>query len=80
MDKVRRRAGICALLVFLVSGFFACATYSTYMERWRNNEVVLDAWARGKRAEERGKYQSAKEECYFVKRFATTFYLREESE
>jgi len=37
---------------------------------------VVDTWERGKRAEERAEYQKAKEEYYFVKRFATTYYLQ----
>jgi hypothetical protein len=50
------------------------------MERARHNDVVLDAWARGQRAEERREYQKAKEEYYFVKRFATTYYLKEKAQ
>ncbi len=64
-------------IVLLLSG---CATYSTFMERIRDNDVVLDAWARGKMAEKKGEYQRAKEEYYFVKRFATTYYLKEKAQ
>jgi hypothetical protein len=64
------------LLGFLVSGFFGCALYPDSLERFRDNEVVLDAWARGKRAQKRGEYHEAKEAYYFVKRFATTHYLQ----
>ncbi len=77
---MKRSVGTYALLLFLVFGFSGCATYSHFMERVRDNEVVLDAWARGKRAEEKGDYQRAKEEYYFVKRFATTYYLKEEAQ
>lgn len=76
MGKMKEKLGAYTLLFFLVSGLFGCATYSTFVERLRNNEVIVDAWARGKRAEKRKEYEKAKEEYYFVKRFATTYYLQ----
>ncbi|MBW2057875.1 MAG: hypothetical protein JRH07_07275 [Deltaproteobacteria bacterium] len=73
---MKERFGTFVLLVVLLSWLPGCAPCSTYLERVRNNEVVLDAWARGRRAEKRGEYRKAKEEFYFVKRFATTYYLQ----
>jgi hypothetical protein len=66
-------AEICFALLLCFSG---CAIYPNFVERIRNNGVVVDAWERGKRAEQRAEYQKAKEEYYFVKRFATTYYLQ----
>jgi len=73
---MKRRVVTSVLLVFLFSGVFGCSIYPTYVERMRHNKVVVDAWARGKRAEKRREYERAKEEYYFVKRFATTYYLK----
>jgi len=73
---MKKRLGIYLLLVCFVSGFFGCAIYPNYVERLRDNEVVVDAWERGKRAQKRKEYEIAKQEYYFVKRFATTYYLQ----
>jgi len=73
---MKGRVGVYAFLIFLISGFLGCAIYPKYLERMRDNQVVVDAWERGKRAEERKEYEKAKEEYYFVKRFATTYYLQ----
>lgn len=74
--KMKERLAAYILLIFLGSGFFGCTLYPTFVERVRDNEVVVDAWARGKRAEKRREYEKAKQEYYFVKRFATTYYLQ----
>ena len=71
-SRVRIAAVWCALLLC----FPGCAIYPNFVERVRDNGVVVDAWERGKRAEQRAEYHKAKEEYYFVKRFATTYYLR----
>jgi hypothetical protein len=73
---MKGRQGTSVLLIILISGVFGCAALATFTEGMRNNEVVLDAWARGQRAEARKDYERAKEEYYFVKRFATTYYLQ----
>jgi hypothetical protein len=73
---MKRKFRAFLFLVLLVSGLLGCALYPDSVERFRDNEVVLDAWARGKRAEKRGEYPEARESYYFVKRFATTHYLR----
>jgi hypothetical protein len=71
-----RKAGVYVLLALFLLGLWGCAIYPNFVEQLRNNGVVVDAWTRGKRAEERGEYEKAKEEYYFVKRFATTYYLQ----
>ena len=73
---MKQRLGTYLLLVFLVFGFYGCTLHDTFVKPFQDDQVVLDAWERGKRAEERGEYQRAKEEYYFVKRFATTYYLQ----
>jgi len=73
---MNRRVVTSVLLVLLSSGVFGCSIYPTSVERMRDNEVVVDAWAMGKRGEKRKEYERAKEEYYFVKRFATTYYLK----
>lgn len=70
------KVSLTAVCVTLFLCFSGCAIYPNFVERIRNNGVVVDAWERGKRAEERAEYQKAKEEYYFVKRFATTYYLQ----
>ncbi|NIO06369.1 MAG: hypothetical protein GTN74_17710 [Proteobacteria bacterium] len=74
---MKRTVGGYAILLSLVFGFSGCAANSRFIKRVRHNEVVLGVWARGKRAEEKGNYQRAKEKHYVVKRFATTYYLKE---
>jgi hypothetical protein len=73
---MRGKAGRYLLLALFLLGLFGCAIYPNFVEQLRNNGVVVDAWTRGKRAEKRGEYEKAKEEYYFVKRFATTYYLQ----
>jgi len=77
---MKGRTGTYALMICIVFLLSGCATYSTFMERIRHNDVVLDAWARGELAEKKREYQRAKEEYYFVKRFATTYYLKEKAQ
>jgi hypothetical protein len=73
---MKKRLAIHMVLVFLVSGLFGCTLYETYTPLFQDDQAVVDAWERGKRAEERGEYEKAKEEYYFVKRFATTSALK----
>ena len=73
---MKQKLAVCLLLLLLVSAFSACTLYDTYVNDFTDDQVVVDAWERGKRAEERGEYQKAKEEYYFVKRFATTYSLQ----
>jgi len=73
---MRSKVSLTAICVTLFLCFSGCAIYPNFVERARDNRVVVDAWERGKRAEQRAEYYKAKEEYYFVKRFATTYYLR----
>jgi len=73
---MKNKVAIVTMCIVLGTCFSGCAFYPNFVERVRNNGVVVDAWARGKRAEKRTEYQKAKEEYYFVKRFATTYYLQ----
>ena len=73
---MRVSAGFYLLLAFFLLGLIGCAIYPNFVEQLRNNGVVVDAWTRGKRAEEGEQYEKAREEYYFVKRFATTYYLQ----
>jgi len=77
---MKQRLGTYLLLVFLVLGFYGCTLHDTFVKPFQDDQVVLDAWERGKRAEEKGEYQRAKEEYYFVKRFATTYHLKEKAQ
>ena len=70
------KAGVCVLLALFLLGLWGCAIYPNFVEQLRDNGVVVDAWTRGKRAEDRGEYEEAKHEYYYVKRFATTYYLQ----
>jgi hypothetical protein len=70
------KVAIVTLCIALGTCFSGCVFYPNFVERVRNNGVVVDAWARGRRAETRMDYQKAKEEYYFVKRFATTYSLQ----
>ena len=77
---MKQRLTFCLLLLLLAFGWFACTLYDTYEHRLTEDQSVIDAWERGQRAEERGEYQKAKEEYYFVKRFATTITLKREAQ
>jgi hypothetical protein len=77
---MKKTFGIYLLSAFLIFGLSGCSLYDTFVKPFQNDPVVVDAWARGKRAEERGEYQRAKEEYYFVKRFATTLSLQKEAQ
>jgi hypothetical protein len=77
---MKKRLGIYLLSAFLIFGLSRCSLYDTFVKPFQNDQVVVDAWERGKRAEERGEYQRAKEEYYFVKRFATTYALQKEAQ
>jgi hypothetical protein len=78
--QMKNRLAIYALLVLFVSGFSGCTLCETYAPLVQDDPAVVDAWERGKRAEERGEYEKAKEEYYFVKRFATTSALKTEAQ
>ncbi len=67
-NEMNVRFGLKILLICVVFGVSSCATYSTIMERAHHNDVALDAWARGQRAEERRDYQKAKERYDWVSR------------
>ena len=73
---MKKKLQICSILIFLACAFFGCALYETYAPLVTDDPLVVDAWKRGQRAEETGEYEKAKEEYYFVKRFATTLSLQ----